>query len=273
MPLSIEERNAALARGRATAKANREAAKQAALLQAQQTTFDDPLADAVEEPALQVEVNIPEQVPPQKLSLKDRLMGGKPPITSKPAVKARSGRTKKQENNLFSTVLPTIIASFVATYSQQMLQEPYKMCAPSREEVNGILAPLMAMIGRRVQIVGRASQDVIDITNATICSLAYGTRAYITYVQIKQYEEGLHATGTADTASQPGRTDSNTNTGATGYRTGQNVGGGQGPVGTLDRVSNDPVLSGSNGDSEAALIASMFERDKRGRVRLGLLAG
>ncbi len=266
-PITPEQRRANLARGRATAKANREARK--AAQQAAQPVTPDAIT-MEPEPDLQVEVNVPEQ-PVQKLSLKDRLFGNKATQASKPATKATAKRTaKKQENNLFSTVLPTVIASFVATYSRQMLQEPYKVCAPSREEVNGILAPLMAIIGRRVEIVGKASQDVIDVTNALICSIAYGTRAYITYVQIKQYEEQSHAT---NTASQPGGTYPNANAGITGYSASQDVGGGTGAIGSDNGVSDHPFGTQSDADREAALIADMLRRDKSGRVRLGLLAG
>lgn len=266
MPLTPEQRNAALAKGRATARANREARK---LLQ-QSVPSESVTPDVSgETPELQVEVNIPVQ-PVHKLSLKDRLFGNKAAQPAKKTPVAR-GRAKKPDNNLISTVLPTIIASFVATYARDKMPDPYKVCAPSQMEVNAMLSPIMAIIARRVEITGKASQDAIDIANALICSLAYGSRAYITYIQIKRMEDATNGSNSNRT-SQPGpgsyQAESNAVSGAS---TGGNVPGWQSVSGNVN-VPNDTDDASGDGNPEAAIFASMFERDKRGRVRLGLLS-
>jgi hypothetical protein len=138
---------------------------------------------AVEEPALIVDVKT-EDTP--KPSLKERILAKLQDPTPVPGTKIVK-KARKQEN-LLSSTLPTVVCSFVATYSQQLIADPYKPCAPSQQEVTGMLGPLMDILARQVEITGKASQTTIDVMNSLICSMMYGIRAYVTYVEIKKME-------------------------------------------------------------------------------------
>jgi hypothetical protein len=222
------------------------------------------------EELLTVEVKT-DDTPAPKLTLKERLFGSHPsvpqPLVKKPATRA----SKKQSENLVSTVLPTVIASFIATYSRQLLPEEYKPCAPSMEECNGILAPLLAIIGRRVEVVGKASQDAIDITNSIICSIAYGTRAYIVYAEVSKLKEQREAKRTAESAAESRGSYQAANPGINGTGTAGDDNGSQGTIRSLNGHADNLESDTASRDSEAAIVANMFARDKYGRVGLGLL--
>lgn len=222
----------------------------------------------IDEDILEVEVKT-EEAPSAKLSLKDRLFGRAIPAIPQPVTPKRpaSRASKKQSENLISTVLPTVIASFIATYSRQLLPEEYKACAPSMEECNGILAPLLAIIGRRVEVVGKASQDAIDITNSIICSIAYGTRAYIVYAEIKRANEQRDAKRAAE---QRGSHQAES-TGTSRDSTAGDVSRGQGSISSLNGHADNLESDTASRDSEAAIVANMLARDKYGRIGLGLL--
>lgn len=228
------------------------------------------------QPDLQIEVNAPESATPMK-SLKERLFGGFGAKSAAPPPAIKKAR-KKQQDNLISTVLPTVLASFIATYAQDMLPAEYKVCAPSSAEMNAIIAPLLAIIGRRVEIAGKASQDVIDITNAIVASAAYGARAFITYKLIKK--EG--AAGYAEheqrqrreyreRIEREARDIEAAAHGAGGDSSYSDEPGQRSAVSDSNGDANDPYGDSANGGGEAAIIANMLRRDKQGRVRLGLL--
>ncbi|HVB23617.1 MAG TPA: hypothetical protein VNG51_16890 [Ktedonobacteraceae bacterium] len=215
-----------------------------------------------EEPELKVDTkNVP---PKAKPSLAERLGFGKKSADT-PIKKAASHHKKAPAGpNLVVTLLPTIIASLVAAYCRDRLAPEYQACAPTNDEVVNVVKPLMAILGRRVSVAARVSQDAIDLTNALICAMAYSTRAYITYVNIKKARE-------ADARAL--------------YKLqvdGQDTGAGTVPP--VHRVSTEGPESysaSSNGtshgddpqsirDYEAGLVADLLRRDKQGRDQRGL---
>lgn len=258
----------ALARGRAT-----QAAKRAAKVAPVETT---PVTETPEtDPnALTVDVSgLPEQ---PKVSLMERMFGKFQGGSQAAPSAKKSGRPAKRRgsDNLITSVLPTVAASFIATYSRHLLPDEYKPCAPSMEEVSAMLSPLLAIIGRRVEIAGRASQDVIDATNAIIAAFAYSTRAFVVYTQIKmeKKEPGYAARREQEYAERVERESRNyqdTLTRTAGSRSEDDESGRA--VNRGDGVSNSDNGSSQGTASEADLIASMFARDKRGRAQLGLL--
>lgn len=232
-----------------------------------------------EEAGLVIEVVANEEEAKKAPSLKERIMSNFQ-SDPKPAPKkttARGGRPAKSQENLLATVLPAILGSFLATFSQDRLPDPYKPCAPSQEEASAIFAPLMAILGRQVEITGKASQTVIDLMNSLVCAMLYGTRAYMTYMAIKRNEEEYAGTQNVRTG-EPG-------TPGTDTRAAHRNNGHQ-PVSVLrpetqSAIKNDDQSSGADvedgdaagKDREAELFREMFARDRLGRTRLGLLPG
>lgn len=218
------------------------------------------------EPGIQVEVNVPEQAP-QKQSLADKILG-KINIQKAPAAK-KTTRPSKAGNNLLSNTLPTIVAAFIATYSKDMIRDPYKPCAPSQDECSAMLAPLFAILAREIEVTGKASQNTIDLINAVICMLMYGIRAYITASQIKEMSNATASNSASNARADQGslhRIDPNwsSSIAATEAATTSEI-----DAAISYSNSADGATEGEAG--EAAIISEMFRRDVAGRRRLGLL--
>ena len=252
-------------------------------------------------PALEVELKA--ALPPQpKLSLKERFLQRVQGSPQGAAPKPKRS-PKKGEVNLITTLLPTMAASFIAAFARDRFPAEYKACAPTKEEVNGVIGPLMEILGEQVEVYGKVSQNMIRLTNSLICALAYATRAYVTYVDIKKakeagqtyeerkqhqradYREQLEreareyeAVVTEQKASEPSLAG-----GLRAYQAASAGPGGNAPGGNgSSNGGGSTVPSGSNGagdpahdqqlrDHEAALVADMFKRDRIGRSQLGLL--
>lgn len=249
------------------------------------------------EEGLEVDVIAEDQPVEEKLSLFQRTMNKIGLSQAQTPVK-RSGRGRKQKENLLVTALPTVLASLVVTYAKQMLPEEYEACAPTQEEITSIIAPLMEIIGRRVEIVGKVNQDATDILSSIVCTLMMGVRMYITYADIKN-ERNPHAKPTRDESykrslereSEIYDDDSELDGGiislAGGMRNHQAArqgiaSNGDRSVGSASHANDaedDAERSnahsadnlGDDANSEAARVAELFKRDKQGRVGLGLL--
>ena len=224
----------------------------------------------------QIEIVVPPEGP--KPTLKDKLFGDtiKNPGVPAPAPVKRSS---KKEDNLISTVLPTIIATFIATYAQQMLPEPYKACAPSQQECSAIFSPLMAMIGRRVQVAGKVSQDVIDFTNSLLAGIGFGVRSYVTYVQITNKIVDSKGASLEEKTSHPRKQrerpskqrseeESIGTSGPSQERIIEDI--GPTPNNIIDVPDSDDGSTG-DGEQEARAISSLLARDRRGREQLKLI--
>ncbi len=217
----------------------------------------------------------------EKPSLKDRFLGKMQPVKKTDSAK-KGTRGKKIDQNLITTMAPTLIATFTATYSRQLLRDPYKACAPSQKEVLSMIGPFFNILSRYIEITGHASENVIDVITAIIASLMYGTRAYVTYVQIREYEEkmqharsnGTHGNATTrGYATLGGSPDTTTNE----RNSTPDIGLVRDPVKPDPNAGNGDT-NASDGDNpspraEADRVASLFARDRQGRVKLGLLTG
>jgi hypothetical protein len=254
-----------------------------------------PAAGDSETEGLQVTVKSDETPKPQ-LSLKDRFMqkfGQPSPTSTASPAKKPAGRAKKSEN-LISSAMPSVVAAFIATYSQDMLQDPYKPCAPSKDEVSGIIGPLFDVLGREIEVTGKASQNTIDLINSLLCAMMYGLRAFVTYKQIKNQEypaneaeakARAHQTYLDKLNREAREYDAVANEPGPGsYPTSpfRAIGGSSSSDASsapthaakndAERLSSGPDDDDTErGNNEADLISSMFARDKQGRVRLGLL--
>ena len=225
-----------------------------------------------------IEIVVPPDGP--KPTLKDKLFGDtlKNPGAPTPTPTKRSS---KKEDNLISTVLPTIIATFIATYAQQILPEPYKLCAPSQQECNAIFSPLMAVIGRRVQVAAKVSQDVIDLTNSLLAGIGFGVRSYVTYVQItNKIVDSKGANIEQEKTSHPARKQRERSSKQRSEEEDARI---IGPSEERIVESVEPIAdSGDNvpdsgsrlegdGEQEARAISSLLARDRRGREQLKLV--
>lgn len=255
----------------------------------QQTASAQP-AGAKEAP--EVEVKVEESQPAPRRSLKDRLLGVVKPTPAKTAAPKPKPHKKGQEN-LLVRLLPPLFATLIAAWAKDKFPDPYKPCAPSKQEVGDMLGPIWNIIGRRVEVYAEVSQDAIDLTNALICAIAYSTRAYVTYVQIKQGEKQHASQETTAPTTERGasapewgispREESPTlSNGLRAYQSASNGAGGN-PGGV---TGAGPGSEGDYGDGtnlvdgspelrawEAQKVNELFRRDKQGRVGLGLLPG
>lgn len=264
----------------------RKAREKAALDQAgaQQTEAVAPVGGTVEPASVAGEgltVTLKTDIPPKpKPSLRERLGLGVAAKQAQPAPARRRVSTRKSDTpNLVVTLLPTLLASLIAAAAKDRLPEEYQACAPANKEVGDVIGPIMAIIGRRIEIAAEVSQDAIDIANALICAMAYSVRAYITYVEIKKARE--KEVPHDRPAGQP---ISDYERGLRAYQATANGTYGDPYRVNAERSASPVNGTGSNGASshpddselrnwEAAQAASLFARDKQGRVQLGLLPG
>ena len=214
-----------------------------------------------------ITVKAPDEKEPATLT--ERLKDFAPKPTRKPRAK-RAPKGKQIDANLISKLAPTLVATFVATYSRQLTKEPYKMCAPSQQEVMTIVSPLFNILSRQVEITGQASETVIDLITCAIASIIFGTRAYVTYAQIKEMETNGKPSRNASGNIQP-------RNGSVATRSNSNEDNSD--IGASEPVGTNGSNGATNGDSsdqeharrDAALFNELFNKDVEGRIRLGYL--
>lgn len=227
----------------------------------------EPSADPDNLP-LEVEVKVDETPKPQP-SLKEKVLGWVNEKTSSSQPKKPVTRARKTGPNLLTTAMPSVVAAFIATYSRDMVHDPYKPCAPSKDEVSAILAPLFDILGREVEITGKASQNTIDLINSLICAMMYGARAYMTYLEIKKdHAPDRDQTGSGDRQPPPLRfnRDHSGHTSSTENATSAESDVSRGIASSADGDTE-------RGPTESEIISLMLRRDIEGRKRLGLLPG
>ena len=200
--------------------------------------------------AIEVEVVPIEPKAPEKLVDKVKNAAS----TRKPRAKGKKmPRGKSVDIELFSKLLPTIVAAFVASMSRDLIADPYKQCAPSETELKLIIAPLFSILSRQIEITGQASENVLDLINAAIAGIIFSTRSYVAYARIKK-EEKQAASGR----------DSNTDNRAVR---------GDSAVGSHASDSATTSNASDTADDERAikLFTDLHNRDIEGRIRLGML--
>lgn len=216
-----------------------------------------------------------EDVTIPQLSWKDRLLSKfQDNNTEEPAKTKVEKEHLDKSSGLISQVLPMTISGLVALYSQKLFSEPYKKCAPTKQEVSTMLLPLFSIIHRHTKIEGKASQDVIDVTAFLFASLTIGTRMLMTAEEVRQH--GLQSNDTEEQNKAPisirGRTGGNStvsNDATIGASTGTYGPNGRAGYGGDDAVP-DLSVAAIDGTSEAEIVARLFKRDTQGRRQMGL---
>ncbi|SRR5712691_6694979 len=237
------------------------------------------------------EVVVPDIAARPQPSMKDRILSKlsssseEKEKTPKPVVdKQQAAKSLK----FFQQILPLTLAGMAATYSKQLYRDPYKPCAPSKQEVSDILLPLFSMMSRYIEITGEASQNALDIGAALLASLTMGARMLITLQEIKNYEQAKLANspeqgtlehGGVSTFSQRGR-ESRSNSGRTSDgtipidtisdRTASYANGLRAKPTTPTVNANDTNGTDDDRDWQAQEVAKLLKRDTAGRRQMGL---
>lgn len=220
-----------------------------------------------------IEVDTESIQPPSVPTLKDKLMSHfksevKPEESkAKPVDKQRIAKSE----NLLSNTLPLMLSGLLALNAQKIFKEPYKVCAPTKEEVSTILFPIFAVVSRHVEIEGKASQDALDIGAAFVAAITVGTRVAITKMEVDQYvkEQSRYSEQSGNISQFRG---SQAATNGTVYnptsKDGTGTGGGRNDI---EHGSGSHSNDGyADGTSEAELVSQLMRRDREGRTRLGL---
>jgi hypothetical protein len=249
--------------------------KRAALSAVKQTPTDTggdtPLVED-EQFLVEVKADLPVKAKP---TLRERLgLGGGAKVDIATPAKRRASK-KVDTPNLVVTVLPTLTASLIAAWAKDRLPEEYQACAPSRQEVKDIIGPLLDILGDEIEVAAKVSQNTLRLINSLICTMAYGTRAYVTYVEIKKSKESSgEGEKRAASHNNPIRSINHQTTGNGAYRD-YYRGDGNGPDESIDGIASNGAGSPDDDTElrhrEAALVANLFKRDRIGREQLGLL--
>lgn len=227
-----------------------------------------------------LEVDTESIQPPSVPTLKDKLMAH-----FKNDVKPEEGKPKAvdkqriaKSENLLANTLPLMLSGLLALNAQKIFKEPYKICAPTKEEVSTILFPIFAVVSRHVEIEGKASQDALDIGAAFVAAITVGTRVAITKMEVDNYVKEQSRSAEQSNVTQfrgntPGtlRGSQAANNGAIQHPISQD-GTGTNGGGEYVRHGNgdNPNGSSANGPSEADRVHDLMRRDREGRARLGL---
>src|SRR6266568_2812616 len=216
-----------------------------------------------------VSVDVVTPPPRPQPSLKDKVLGSLKQSGEQAKTKPKPVIDKKQtEKSLqfFKQVLPLTLAAMLATYSQRLFKDPYKPCAPTKQEVSDILLPTFNLISRYIEVTGAASQNALDIGAALLATLTMGARMLITLTEIKNIEQqrsnsSRQSTGTNEPGGvKPGQNSIQSNNGTSPNNTANgNTGSGNGDLGSLD-----------DRDYEAAKVAQLLRKDTAGRRQMGL---
>jgi hypothetical protein len=230
--------------------------------------------------------------PPVKPSLKERLLGKSDdePI-KKPAPKKKGSKgtvDAERTVSVFRSVLPMTLAGLFAMQSKRWFKDPYKPCAPERDEVAEVLLPIFNFISRRIEISGKITQDAEDIAACIFASITLSIRMLITAQEIREYGQQLTPTERANIPDTGGQTSGRS--GETGnYSNGKSQSTNRVPASatsyghyTGQSVVNpqwgDAIVSGvdaadgtnGNGTWERAKVADLLRRDTLGRRQMGL---
>jgi len=205
-------------------------------------------------------------------SLKDKVLGSLKQSGEQAKTKPKPVIDKKQtEKSLqfFKQVLPLTLAAMLATYSQRLFKDPYKPCAPTKQEVSDILLPTFNLISRYVEVTGAASQNALDIGAALLATFTMGARMLLTLTEIKQYEQQK-----THSSRQPTPDTNPSQLGADPRRNSNKP-----SQGTVEHSASNGASTGDRDDTlggiddrtfEAAKVAELLKRDTAGRRQMGL---
>jgi hypothetical protein len=231
------------------------------------------------------EIEVPDIAPRPQASMKDRILSKlsssseEKEKTPKPVVdKQQAAKSLK----FFQQILPLTLAGMAATYSKQLFRDPYKPCAPAKQEVADILLPLFSMMSRYIEITGEASQNALDIGAALLASMTLGARMLITLQEIKNYEQQRAINGDTTGGSNVSpingvsrQNSSRASDGTVPIDTGNNRAASYAdglrpkPDVTLSNA-NDTNGTDDDRDWQATQVASLLRKDTLGRRAMGL---
>src|SRR5712692_7914691 len=234
-----------------------------------------------------LEMDVNEAIERPKQSFKERVLdklnAGKEEDGSKSKVTAKTAKEHIDKSySLLSSVLPLTLSGIIALYSERLFSDPFKACAPSKEEVSTILLPIFSVISMHVEIEGKASQDAIDLGAAFLAAIVLSTRMLMTAEEIRR-QNGQNAgirnindnrrPKPVETTREPtsGYSESQVS-GIVGTSPGSN--GVEAFWGATNYVSSRDgnVDNGGTGPglSEAERVAQLLRKDTLGRRQMGL---
>lgn len=217
-------------------------------------------------------VEVADKAEEGKKSLFERFTG-----TIQTVAPKKTRRTKKVDPTIITKVAPLVVSSFAVSFIRQRVQEPYKVCCPTQEEVVNMIKPYFNILSRYVEITGHLSENTVDLISAMLASVIYATRAYVTFVNIKEYEHGrstndgnVRSDGTSAIGDIP--TNGNILQGTDSKQITRDTEdiSIQEPNST-DGATDDIGVYSALSRYEAEKLGNLFKRDLDGRRRLGLL--
>ena len=257
-------------------KRNKEKREKYAQKDKEHVTWDGAaFVPATPEPELPPTVNIKDAEPEPEKTFVDKMRAKFAPGTPTPETTKPTATRGKPKPNLMLTVFPGMFATFISTFLTDVYKDPYKPCAPTKDESLLIITPLFEEVSRAIKVTGKIDQTTENLLNCVAMLALYGARAYQTYVQIKRAEKDK------DNGSTAGIRAGNSSTLVNGNIPTKDIGTIRPTnISTTStdakRDDNDNTSNGEEGDTErtareAALIHDMFKRDIEGRIRLGVL--
>lgn len=195
-------------------------------------------------------VEVSEKGPEEKKSFFERMTGHVQGIQP-----TRKKRTKKIDPTIITQVAPLVVSTLIVTGVRSRIPDPYKVCSPSQEEVVNMVKPYFNILSRYVEITGHLSENTIDLISALLASIIYGTRAYVTYVNIQEMNDR-------------DRTEESDNSRETRRITPNNI---EALTSSTNGSADDTGFDRTDVGRETKLMDDLFKRDLNGRRRLGLL--
>lgn len=233
-------------------------------------------------PEFSLEMDVKEAIERPRETFKDRVLsklnqGKDEDAKSKTTPKGAKEHIDKSYN-LLSSVLPLTLSGVIALYSERLFSDPFKACAPSKEEVSTILLPIFSVISRHVEIEGKASQDAIDLGAALLAAIVVSTRMLMTAEEIRRTNgqprnvTPIRTSGSDISRGSTSQVSESPVSGAVGISTGTN--GAEAFWRTTNDANNGDgnVDTGNTGPglSEAERVAALLRKDTLGRRAMGL---
>ena len=230
-----------------------------------------------------LKMDIQEAIERPKQSFKERVLDKLNPDKGNEEKSKTTAKGAKEHidksYSLLSSVLPLTLSGIIALYSERLFSDPFKACAPSKEEVSTILLPIFSVIARHVEIEGKASQDAIDLGAALLATIVVSTRMLMTAEEIRRgngqpanitnIDANTRRSGATPTV-KPGS--ESPVSGTVGTSTGTNG------VEAFWRTKDDAINGNGNADTgntgtgtnEAERVAELLRKDTLGRRAMGL---
>jgi len=225
-----------------------------------------------------------EDVPISPLpSLKDRILSRfiqeEDESDEKPS--ARDKQQADKSEKLIAKTIPLTLAALIALYSKRLFNDPFKPCAPSKNEVADILLPIFSIIARSVEVEAKINQTALDIAASLLASITLGFRMLMTREDIindyNRLANSGQQPGSVNRGSNQGTDNSWANYGAIRHSADSNTASheyarGLGASGGVPGNTDSNGAGGIDDDRtrEARLVDELFRKDYYNRVQMGL---